>query len=106
MDRIGLLSGVTRVIRENSLMVTRAEVETQGDKAIYAFYVRDASGYSVDSKIIHSISTEIGVTILEVKHNPQDLGRTPRQSPGRYLFGSLYNLGIKQFANIKINFFL
>ncbi|KAF2325486.1 hypothetical protein GH714_029465 [Hevea brasiliensis] len=54
-DRIGLLSDVTRIFRENSLTVTRAEVTTRDGKAINTFYVRDASGYPVDAKTIDSI---------------------------------------------------
>ncbi|KAK6162649.1 hypothetical protein DH2020_002490 [Rehmannia glutinosa] len=43
-DRVGLLSDVTRVFRENGLLVTRAEVATRGTQAINTFYVTDASG--------------------------------------------------------------
>ncbi|KAK9063783.1 hypothetical protein SSX86_017655 [Deinandra increscens subsp. villosa] len=104
-DRIGLLSDVTRIFRENNLMVTRAVVKTQGNKAVNTFYVCDASGSLVDSKIIHSVRGSIGMSILKVKHNPQDMNRTPQESPSRFLFPHFYNLGIKPLANIKFNFF-
>ncbi|KAL7586624.1 hypothetical protein Lser_V15G36986 [Lactuca serriola] len=99
-DRVGLLSDVTRIFRENSLTVTRAEVATRGGKAINTFYVRDASGYSVDSKIIESIRKEIGQTMLKVKNNPQDLNTSPQESPTRFLFGGLFKS--KSFVNFGL----
>ncbi|KAL4575661.1 hypothetical protein LXL04_022512 [Taraxacum kok-saghyz] len=97
-DRVGLLSDVTRIFRENSLTVTRAEVATRGRKAVNTFYVRDASGYLVDSKIIDSIRKEIGQTILKVKCNPQD--SNPQESPTRFLFGGLFKS--KSFVNFGL----
>ncbi|KAM7464430.1 hypothetical protein LguiA_032551 [Lonicera macranthoides] len=98
-DRIGLLSNVTRIFRENSLTVTRAEVTTRGGKAVNTFYVRDASGYPVNTMIIESIRQSIGQTILQVKGIPQDLKQVPQDST-RFLFGGLfksrsfYNFGL------------
>ncbi|KAJ7564528.1 hypothetical protein O6H91_02G020800 [Diphasiastrum complanatum] len=65
-DRVGLLSDVTRVFRENGLSVTRADVSTRGDKAVNVFYVTDASGNPVDMKVVDAIRKEIGLTILQV----------------------------------------
>nr|CAB3500509.1 unnamed protein product [Digitaria exilis] len=50
-DRVGLLSDVTRIFRENGLTVTRAEVSTKGNKAVNTFYVRDTAGSSVELKL-------------------------------------------------------
>lgn len=94
-DRIGLLSDVTRFFRENGLMITRADVEAQVGKAVYTFYVHDISGNSVDSEIIDSLKKEIGDTILEVKHNLQDLIRTPQEC-----FGGLFNFLLWQFNKV------
>lgn len=99
-DRVGLLSDVTRIFRENSLTVTRAEVATRGGKAVNTFYVRDASGYRVDSKIIDSIRKEIGQTMLKVKSNPQDSNRSSQESPTRFLFGGLFKS--KSFVNFGL----
>ncbi|PWA57520.1 ACT domain-containing protein [Artemisia annua] len=99
-DRIGLLSDVTRIFRENSLTVTRAEVATRGGKAVNTFYVRDASGYPVDSKIIDYIRKEIGQTMLKVKCNPQDSNQSPQESPTRFLFGGLFKS--KSFCNFGL----
>lgn len=59
-DRVGLLSEVTRVLRENGLSVTRAGVTTVGEQAMNVFYVRDASGNPVDVKTIEGLRKEIG----------------------------------------------
>lgn len=69
-DRVGLLSDVTRIFRENGLSVKRADVSTQGNKAVNTFYVTDASGGPVDVKTIETIRKEIGQQILHVKDLP------------------------------------
>ncbi|KAI3817119.1 hypothetical protein L1987_10908 [Smallanthus sonchifolius] len=68
-DRVGLLSDVTRIMRENSLNITRAEVATTGDKAVFSFYLDDNLGYPVDHEIIDYVKKEIGQNILQVKGN-------------------------------------
>lgn len=98
-DRVGLLSEVTRIFRENSLTVTRAEVSTRRGKAINAFYVRDAAGNSVDAKTLDAIRQALGQSGLQVK-GLADLPKSPQETPTRFLFGglfksrSLYNLGL------------
>lgn len=99
-DRVGLLSDVTRIFRENSLTVTRAEVSTRGGKAINTFYVRGASGYPVDTKIIDSIRQAIGQTILKVKGNPEELNQATQESPTRFLFGGLFKS--RSFCNFGL----
>ncbi|PWA62341.1 ACT domain-containing protein [Artemisia annua] len=99
-DRVGLLSNVTRIFRENSLTVTRAEVATRDNKAVNTFYVRDASGYPVDLRIIESIRNEIGQTILKVKGNSEDSNQGPQDSPSRSLFGGLFKS--KSFVNFGL----
>lgn len=99
-DRVGLLSDVTRIFRENSLTVTRAEVSTRSGKAMNTFYVRDASGYPVDPKIIDSIRKEIGQTILKVKGHPQDFNQSPQESSNRFHFRGLFKT--KSFCNFGI----
>lgn len=70
-DRVGLLSEVTRVLRENGLTVSRAGVSTVGEQAYNVFYVRDASGNPVDAKTIEALRKEIKDTIkLNVKKIP------------------------------------
>ncbi|KAJ6327933.1 hypothetical protein OIU77_009751 [Salix suchowensis] len=43
-NRMGLLSNVTRSFRENGLSISRAEIGTDGDRAVGSFLVTDASG--------------------------------------------------------------
>ncbi|XP_073131413.1 ACT domain-containing protein ACR4-like isoform X1 [Henckelia pumila] len=99
-DRVGLLSDVTRIFRENSLTVTRAEVTTRAGKAVNTFYVRDASGYPVDPKIIDSIRQTIGRTILRVKGCPDETNQVPQESPTRFLFGGLFKS--RSFCNFGL----
>lgn len=89
-DRVGLLSDVTRIFRENSLSVTRAEVTTRAGKAVNTFHVRDASGYPVDAKTIDSIREAIGQTILQVKGSPEEIKQIPQESPTRFLLVGLF----------------
>ncbi|XP_019175127.1 PREDICTED: ACT domain-containing protein ACR3 isoform X2 [Ipomoea nil] len=63
-DRVGLLSDVTRVLRENGLLVTRAGVSTVGEQGVNVFYVRDSSGNPVDTKIIEGLRKEIGQRMM------------------------------------------
>ncbi|KAJ1296712.1 hypothetical protein BS78_01G323300 [Paspalum vaginatum] len=100
-DRVGLLSDVTRIFRENGLTVTRAEVSTRGDKAINTFYVRDAAGRSsVELKTLEAIRQEIGQAVLQVKGHPDHPKPLAQESPTRFLFSSLFrprslcNLGL------------
>ncbi|XP_059445781.1 ACT domain-containing protein ACR4 [Corylus avellana] len=99
-DRVGLLSDVTRIFRENSLTVTRAEVTTKAGKAVNTFYVRDASGYPVDSKTIDSIRQAIGQTILKVKGSPEESKPVTQESPTRFLFGGLFKS--RSFVNFGL----
>ncbi|XP_078172076.1 ACT domain repeat 3 isoform X2 [Carex rostrata] len=72
-DRVGLLSDVTRVLREHGLTVTRADVATVGEQAMNVFYVRDPSGKAVNPTTIDAVRKEIGQTImLNVKNVPSN----------------------------------
>ncbi|KAJ4973065.1 hypothetical protein NE237_006239 [Protea cynaroides] len=99
-DRVGLLSDVTRIFRENSLSVTRAEVTTRAGKAINTFYVRDAAGNPVDAKTIESIRQAIGQTILQVKGGSENSQSAPQESPTRFLFGGLFKS--RSFCNFGL----
>lgn len=67
-NRVGLLSDITRVLRENGLAVVRADVATEGDKSVNAFYVRDISGNDVDMEFVESMKREMGPVYLSVKN--------------------------------------
>ncbi|KAM7264440.1 hypothetical protein ACFE04_002123 [Oxalis oulophora] len=89
-DRVGLLSAVTRIFRENSLTVTRAEVTTKAGKAVNTFYVSDASGYPVNAKTIESIRQLIGQKILKVKGRAKELKPVQEAAASRSIFGGLF----------------
>lgn len=97
-DRVGLLSDVTRIFRENGLSVTRAEVKTRGSQAVNIFYVTDASGDPVKSETIEAVRKEIGLTILHVKDDAYS--KSPPQESLIFSLGTLfksrflYNLGL------------
>uniref|UniRef100_A0A803L7N9 ACT domain-containing protein ACR n=1 Tax=Chenopodium quinoa TaxID=63459 RepID=A0A803L7N9_CHEQI len=101
-DRAGLLSDVTRIFRENSLTVTQAEVTTRGGKAVNIFYVREASGYPVDAKVIDSIRQVIGQTILKVKGNnsKERKQKVAQESQSKFLFGGLFKS--RSFCNFGL----
>ncbi|KQJ82306.1 hypothetical protein BRADI_5g08340v3 [Brachypodium distachyon] len=71
-DRAGLLSDVTRIIRENGLTILRAGVKSQGGEAVDTFYVSDPMGldYPVEPRTIDTIRAQIGEATLRVKKNP------------------------------------
>jgi UTP:GlnB (protein PII) uridylyltransferase len=102
-DRVGLLSDITRIFRENGLSVTRADVTTRADKAVNVFYVTDTSGNPVDMKIVEAMRREIGHTILQVKSIPS----SPRPCPtdtgdkAKFSFGSLLK---SQLERLSYNF--
>ncbi|XP_004498367.1 ACT domain-containing protein ACR3-like isoform X2 [Cicer arietinum] len=92
-DRVGLLSEVTRILRENGLTVCRAGVSTIGEKGLNVFYVRDAYGNPVDMKIIEALNKEIGQTVMvNVKKVPANT-KAPEASRGwsriSFFFGNL-----------------
>ncbi|KAI4343422.1 hypothetical protein L6164_010771 [Bauhinia variegata] len=94
-DRVGLLSDVTRIFRENGLLVSRAEVTTRGSQAMNIFYVTDASGNSVKRETIEAVRKEIGQTILRVKDDMYS--KSPSQESGRFSLGSLFRSSSEKF---------
>ena len=88
-DKVGLLSEVTRIFRENSLTVTRAEVSTKGRTAVNTFYVRSSAGEAVDQKTIDSIREAIGHNI-QVKGHPEAPAPQKKESPTWFLFANLF----------------
>ncbi|XP_014502777.1 ACT domain-containing protein ACR3 [Vigna radiata var. radiata] len=93
-DRVGLLSEVTRILRENGLTVSRAGVSTIGEKGLNVFYVRDSSGNPVDMKIIEALRKEIGQTVMvNVKRVPGS-SKAPAETRGwaktSFFFGNLF----------------
>ncbi|CAH9080310.1 unnamed protein product [Cuscuta europaea] len=95
-DRVGLLSDVTRIFRENGLSVSRAEVTTRGLKAVNSFYVTDASGCPVKSETIEAVRKEIGSTVLRVKDDVY-ANLPPEQPTGKFSLGNLFRSRSEKF---------
>ena len=93
-DRVGLLSEVTRILRENGLSVRRAGVSTVGEQGVNVFYVRDAYGNPVDTKTIEALRKEIGhKMMLNVKKDPASAKEPEAEASGwaktSFFFGNL-----------------
>lgn len=89
-DKHGLLSDVTRIFRENSLYIRRAEITTNDGKVKDTFLVTDVSGDNVESKIVGLVREQIGQSILLVK---DQLGMSPKRSQEgarNFLFGNFF----------------
>ncbi|KAL5706689.1 hypothetical protein ACHQM5_024823 [Ranunculus cassubicifolius] len=65
-NRVGLLSDVTRILREHGMSLSRADLGTRGNQAIGAFYVTDSSGNNVDPKTVELVKHQLGETDLKV----------------------------------------
>ncbi|GER38901.1 ACT domain repeat 6 [Striga asiatica] len=90
-DRVGLLSDITRIFRENSLCIKRAEISTEGGQARDTFHVTDVTGSPVDPKTVDSICRQIGHGALQVKWNSTNSPSKPQQDKTiSFLFGSLF----------------
>lgn len=107
-DRVGLLSDITRVLRENGLAVVRADVATQGEKAVNVFYVRDISGNNVDLDLVRSMTREMGaigmaVTNYSQSTSPSDqpTSSNPRPRPNLLSIGEMLKSQIERFVPIK-----
>lgn len=90
-DRVGLLSEITRVFRENGLSIRRAEIATTSGYAKDTFYVTDVAGNPVDPRIVDSICQQIGQSILHVKQNSSyHLPKPPQETAVSFLFGNFF----------------
>ncbi|CAL9133360.1 unnamed protein product [Musa acuminata var. zebrina] len=79
-DRIGLLSDITRIIRECGLSIRRAEITTEGGKAMDTFYVSEMSGNLIDAKAVDSLRRMIGHAALKVKQSPALSPKPPEKA--------------------------
>lgn len=95
-DRVGLLSEITRIFRENSLTIKRAEISTRERRVDDSFYVTDVTGKAVDPKTIESMRREMGpdIVLQAVKDHACPSPPPPPQSSTTisYFFGSLFRL--------------
>ncbi|KAL8496952.1 hypothetical protein ACS0TY_020583 [Phlomoides rotata] len=101
-SRVGLLSDITRVLRENGLAVVRADIATQGEKSVNAFYVRDISGNHVDLNFIKSMKREMGaidLAVMDETTNSEPAGRP------KFSIGEIFKSRIERLSHsfIAIN---
>ncbi|XP_076895889.1 ACT domain-containing protein ACR6-like [Bidens hawaiensis] len=95
-DRVGLLSDITRIFRENSLCIKRAEISTEGGTAKDKFYVTDMTNNNpVDQKTIDSIRRQIGQqAALHVRWNNNSSQSSsdpqPEETKIGFLLGNLF----------------
>lgn len=99
-DRMGLLSDITRIFRENSLSIKRAEISTKGGKVRDTFYVTDVTGNPVDDKTIDSVQREIGQSLLQVIPNLGSPVEAEEAKTIGCIFGSFFRA--KSFQNSKL----
>ncbi|CAH9118999.1 unnamed protein product [Cuscuta epithymum] len=99
-NRTGLLSDVSRVFRENGLSISSAEIGTQGESAIGTFYVKDASGQSVNAETLESVRREIGSTSVVVYESSDQLSRVSSKRNGEVVKGGGVSLGSLLWAQI------
>jgi UTP:GlnB (protein PII) uridylyltransferase len=93
-DRVGLLSEITRVFRENSLSIIRAAISTEGGKAEDTFYVSDAYGDPVDGRTMDAVSDQLGHAVLRVKRDPPGKPASEVSVLGSLLKGSLQGFSL------------
>lgn len=81
-NKTGLLSKVTRVIRENGLSIPRVEIGMRGDDVVGTFYVRNPSGQEVKPNIVELLRQECGGSVdVVIDHKvPRKLSRTSSSS--------------------------
>ncbi|KAK5843527.1 hypothetical protein PVK06_005984 [Gossypium arboreum] len=111
-NKMGLLSDVTRVFRENGLSITRVEIGTQAERATGTFYVTDASGHEADLRTVELVRQEIGGSVLRVYRSPNGTSRASSSSISRNSSGeveerakfSLGNLLWSQLERFSENF--
>ncbi|KAL2348295.1 hypothetical protein Fmac_002295 [Flemingia macrophylla] len=69
-NRMGLLSNVTRVFRENGLSISRVEIGIEGEKANGSFFVTDCSGEEVNPNIVELVRRETGGSVVTNQNSP------------------------------------
>ncbi|TKY55597.1 ACT domain-containing protein ACR1 [Spatholobus suberectus] len=69
-NRTGLLSKVTRVIRDNGLSITKVQIGVEGETAVGSFYVVDSSGQDVNPNVAELVRREIGGSVVASYNSP------------------------------------
>ncbi|KAG6604113.1 ACT domain-containing protein ACR1 [Cucurbita argyrosperma subsp. argyrosperma] len=115
LNRVGLLSDITRVFRENGLSISAIDVGTNGERAVGSIYVTDASRHDVDvdPQMLELVLKEIGgsVAIVQGPSNRDDQTSSSRVDQGTKVTRvedkpkfSLGNLLWSQLERLSSNF--
>lgn len=75
-NRMGLLSKVTRVFRENGLSISRVEITTEGENAVGSFFVTDSSGQEVNPDITELVRQECGGSVVTDHKSPRRVSQS------------------------------
>lgn len=94
-NRTGLLSKVTRVIRENGLTITNVEIGVDGETAVGSFYVADSSGQDVNSNIAELLRRETGGSVVANYTSPYRVPRALSSSNKRNMHETKTNTQIR-----------
>lgn len=81
-NRSGLLSKVTRVIRENGLSITKVDIGVEGETAIGSFYLTNCSGQDVNPNIAELVRRETGGSVIANYISPYRVPK-PQSSSSR-----------------------
>ncbi|TKY70677.1 ACT domain-containing protein ACR1 [Spatholobus suberectus] len=88
-NRMGLLSNVTRIFRENGLSISRVEIGTEGDKAVGSFFVTDSSGEEVNPNIVELVRQESGGSVVTDHKSPYRVRQSSSSSVIHEIKGSI-----------------
>ncbi|XP_038882593.1 ACT domain-containing protein ACR1 [Benincasa hispida] len=115
LNRMGLLSDITRVFRENGFSISTINVGTNGERAFGSIFVTDASGYEVDvdPQVLELVLKEIGgsIAVVQGPSNRDDRASSSRANQGTKVTRvedkprfSLGNLLWSQLERLSSNF--
>ncbi|KAL5181628.1 ACT domain-containing protein ACR1 [Glycine soja] len=88
-NRMGLLSNVTRVFRENGLSISRFEIGTEGEKAVGSFFVTDSSGEEVNPDIVELVRQASGGSVVTDHKSPHRVHQSSSSSDINETMGSM-----------------
>lgn len=87
LNRMGLLSDITRIFRENGLSISTIDVGTNGERAVGSFFVTDASGHSVDPQRVELVIKEIGGSVALIQEASKLAAQASSSSASRPIQG-------------------
>ncbi|XP_020230375.1 ACT domain-containing protein ACR1 isoform X1 [Cajanus cajan] len=100
-NRMGLLSNVTRVFRENGLSISRVEIGREGKKAVGSFFVRDCSGEEeVNPNILELVRRETGGSLVTHHNSPHRVRQSSSSSASSIIHESKESIEAKPRSSL------